>query len=284
MKKTATIIILLVLAASVAFAAKGPSSADESGAAKNFAGQKIIVAGTGDSQELVRLIATAVENKTGGAVDVPGSIGSGGGIRAVASGKVDLARVAREPRGEEKDFGLTYLLFAKAPVIFAVNPSVTGIDNITTEQIIDIYSGRITDWSDLDAKAGKIYPLDRPSGDECEKVIEEEVPGFADIFAPAAKKIFSTPQLVNALTEHPGAIGITAMPSIIGTELRVLKIDGVEPSAANVLNGSYKYTVNFGIVYKDKPKGLAKEFVDFLFGQEGRKIITASGAAPVKQD
>ncbi|MDD5134627.1 MAG: substrate-binding domain-containing protein, partial [Phycisphaerae bacterium] len=194
----------------------------------------------------------------------------------------NLARVARELGEEEKKLGLTYLLFAKAPVVFAVNPSVTGIDNITAEQIVGIYSGQIKDWNDLGAKSGKIYPLTREPGSSGLEVVNELIAGFADISTPTSKMIFSTPQMVRTIVEHPGTIGFVSISAIAGTKLKTLKLDGIEPTVENVLNGNYKYMSSYGIVYKEQPKGLAKEFVSFLYSEEGRKIITADGAVPVK--
>ena len=106
---------------------------------RGLAGEKIIIGGTGDSQELLRSLASAFEKSPGGgAIEVPDSIGSGGGIKALIAGKIDLARVARPLKEGEEKLGLVYLSFAMNPVVFVIHPGLTGIDSITTEQIIGI--------------------------------------------------------------------------------------------------------------------------------------------------
>jgi phosphate transport system substrate-binding protein len=167
-------------------------------------------------------------------------------------------------------------------VVFVVHPSVADIDNITTEQLIDIYSGKIKDWSQLGIKAGKIYPIMRESGDSSLSVLEEKLPGFANIKNPAAKTFYTTPEAVAALADHKGTIGFVPLSMAVGTQLKILKINGVYPSSENVLDGKYEMLVPFGIVYKKQPKGLAKGFIDFLYSKEGQQIITETGAVPAR--
>jgi phosphate transport system substrate-binding protein len=108
------------------------------------------------------------------------------------------------------------------------------------------------------------------------------LPGFADINSPAAKTVYTTPETVAALAEHKQTIGFTALPAVANTRLKVLKVNGIYPSAENVLNGKYRLAVPFGIVYKGQPKGLAQKFIDFLYSKEGQEIIAATGAVPVE--
>ena len=252
---------------------------------KGFEGQKIIVSGTGDSQEFLRAIAKTLENNLGGGeIEVPDSIGSGGGINALIKGEADLARVARPLSKSEEELGLKYLLFAEAPVVFAVHPDVNGIDNITTEEIINIYSGKITHWNEFGYDAGKIYPVNRESSDSCLKILNEMLPGFSDIPNPAGKIFYSTQDAVKAIEEHKKTIGFLPLPSTVGAHVKILKLNGIYPSVENVQNGKYKLAVPLAVVYRGELKGLAKAFVNFIYSEEGKKIITEMGNVPIKQD
>jgi phosphate transport system substrate-binding protein len=247
------------------------------------AGQKIAVGGTGDSQELLRAVAGALEKDLKGAkIEVPDSVGSGGGIKLLAAGKIDLARVARPLKEKEKKFGLTYRLFARSPVVFVINPSVTGIENITTKEVIGIYAGRITDWSKLGGKKGKIYPVTREPGDSNLSVLEENLPRFSDIKEVKAKIIYNTPETVQTLADHKNTIGFIPLAMTKGSGLKILKLDGIYPSAENVKNGRYRLVTLFGIVYKGKLNGLARKFVDFLYSDKGKAIIIKNGAIPAR--
>jgi phosphate transport system substrate-binding protein len=277
MKKTSEVIIALVLLVSFAFAKeKEPNEPNTVPAAA-----KIVISGTGDSQELLRALAADFMKKHSGCeIEVPDSVGSGRGIKAVTNGQVDLARVARLLNEEEKKSGLAYLLFAKSPVAFAVHAGLVDINNITTEQIVGIYSGKITDWSRLGAKTGKIYPLIREAGDSSLQVLDKKLPGFADINNPVAKTVYTTPATVAILVEHKNTIGFMPLPAMFGTQLKILKVNGVYPSIENIRDRKYEFVVPLGIVYKGKPGELAQKFIDFLYSKDGQKIITNMGALP----
>lgn len=252
---------------------------------KGFYDQKIVVAGTGDSQELLRKLAGALEMKLGsGTIEVPDSIGSSGGMKALAEGKTDIARVARPLKDDEKKQGFTYKLFAKAPVVFVVHSGLTAIDNITTGEIISIYSGKVNQWDDIGNHSGKIYAVTREPGDSCLKILNETLPGFADIPNPIGKTFYTTPETVAAIEEHKNTIGFVPLPTTVGAKVKILKVDGTYPSIENVQSGAYKFAVPLAVVYKGQHKGLAKRFVDFLYSEEAQRIIIETGSIPVKQN
>ena len=250
---------------------------------RGFEGQKIVVAGTGDSQKLLRALAKALENKFGGGeIEVPDSIGSGGGIKSVLAGKADLARVARPLKDSERKLGLTYRLFARSPVVFVVHPGVTGIDNLTGQQVLGIYSGKITNWAQLGGKSEKIYAITRELGDSSLDVLNDNIPGFKDIVNPAAKVIYTTPEAVTALVSHSKTIGFLPLSVAKGTDLKIMKVNGIYPSAENVNDGTYAMTVPLAIVYKDEPSGLPKRFIDSLYTAQARELMCRMGAVPAQ--
>ena len=165
---------------------------------------------------------------------------------------------------------------------FVVNPSITGIDNITTEQIVGIYSGKITDWNDIGSRLGKIYPLTREPGDSSLKVFSETFPEFTNIPNPVGKTMYLTPEVITTLLNHKNTIGFVPYSATVGTNLKVLKVNGIEPSVEKITSGEYKYLIPLGVVYKGQPKGLAKEFIDFLYSEDAQKIIKKIGAVPAK--
>lgn len=248
---------------------------------RGFAGQRIVVSGTGDSQALLQEAAGTLEEKLGGGeIDIPESIGSGGGVRAAAAGEIDLGRVARQLTESEEKLGLNYKPFAKCPVVFVVHPSVTRVDNLTSEEIVGIYSGKITDWSQLGGETGKIYAVGREPGDSSLIVLNKLLPGFKNIAGPTAKIIYNTPEAVKTIMKHRRTIGYVPMSMAVGTEMRILKVDGIYPSAENVSNGTYKFVVPFAFVYREDISGFAKRFVDFLDSAEGKRIVRSYGVVP----
>lgn len=244
--------------------------------------EKIIIAGTGDSQELLRDLAARFEqNNPGKKIEVPDSIGSSGAIRATAMGRSDLGRVARPIKEKEKKYGLSYRLFAYSPVVFVVNPSVKTIDNLTFDQIIGIYSGQVTRWEELGGKQGKIYIVNREKGDSSRSSLEKNIPGFKEIEQPAGKIVYSTPEAVRILRENQNTIGYAPLAMIRETDLKVLRLNGIEPTQANVQKRIYRATVALGLVWKGRLEGLAAEFVDYLFSSQAQRVISEYGAVMV---
>jgi phosphate transport system substrate-binding protein len=252
---------------------------------RGYEDQVITIASTGDSEALVKVLAQAFQKTIeGGKIEVPESVGSTGGIRALLAGKADLARVARGLSADETKAGLTCKTFAKASIAFVVHVSVTDIDNITSKEIVGIYSGTITKWNSLGAKEGRIYPVTRESGDSCLRVLHAQVPGLAAIQEPQAKVAYTTAEARDTLVGHKNTFGFVPLMVALGTDLRVLSVDGVYPSAENVRNGTYKLVIPLGIVYQQEPTGLARRFVKFLYSKEAQAIISSMGAVPVDSE
>ena len=117
---------------------------------------KVNLCGTGDSQELLRTLGTAFEKANPGvAVVVPDSVGSDGGIKAAATGECDFGRVARALKDEEKPLNLTYKVIAFSPVMIVVDPAA-GVTDLSSAQLVKIFSGKVTTWTEVGGKGGKI--------------------------------------------------------------------------------------------------------------------------------
>jgi phosphate transport system substrate-binding protein len=246
---------------------------------------ELVIEGTGDSQALLRALAKRFEEiHPDTIVVVPESIGSGGGIRALIGNEVEMARVARPLTKEERKLGLASRAFALSPVVFAVHPSVEGIDNVSTSDVFGIYSGKTTRWEQLGGKPPfRIYPVGREDGDSSRTFLSIYIRGFETV-KDVSKTVYSTPEAVDVLLRHKNTIGYVPMAMVKKSGLKILKLDDVYPSVENVKNGSYKVTAPLGFVYKRKLGPLARVFVDFLYGKEARKIIREYGCVPVNRE
>ncbi len=242
----------------------------------------LVIPGTGDSQVLLHNLAQLyAKNRPGITVEIPESIGSGGGVKSVITGKNEIARVARPLTEKESVQGLKSHIFAHAPIVFAVNPGVAEAANLSFEQIIGIYSGKIQQWDGLGG-VGKIYAMNREEGDSSRTVLEKLIPGFKEISVPAGSTVYSTPEAVQTLLTSPNTIGYLPMSAIIGTGLKMLRVQDVAPSAANVRQKKYQLVVPFALVWKETLSPLAKDFLDFLSSPAARKFMLENGAIPVE--
>lgn len=250
--------------------------------AQDNSANKLIIAGTGDSQELLRAVARAFEaHEVGSTVEVPDSIGTSGGMQALIKGKCDLARTARPLNENENKPGITYHLFAKTPVVFVINPSVTGIDNVTSEQVNGIYSGAIIDWSQLGAEPGKIYAINREPGDSALAVLLQKLMGFKEIENPVGNIAYTTQDAVNLVAKHKQTICFVPFAAVREADVTILKLDGVPPSDENISSGAYKLYIPLGIAHKEDVKARGKKIIAFLYSEEAKEIMKRFGAVPV---
>lgn len=243
--------------------------------------EKLRICGTGDSQELLRVLAIAFQREYPNAeIEVPDSTDSSGGIRAVARGECDLGRVARSFREKERRYHLNDKVFAYSPLAFVVNPSVKRPDSLTSEQVLDIYSGKITHWSQVGGEKSKIYVVNREKGDSSRECLEKNFLGFKEIENHIAYVTYSVGETVEAIAGHRNTLGYVPLNAAQNAGLTVLKVDGIYPSEENIRSGAYPLITPLGLVWKNSLEGLAKDFFDFLFTPEAQEMMLQLGAIP----
>jgi len=231
----------------------------------------LIVAGTGDSQVLLRRLGEQFEKThLGLTIQVPDSIGSGGGIKALIKDKVDLARTAR-PLEEKEKSGLVEVQFAQSPIVFVIHNSVTGITNLTTEQVLGIYAGKYRNWQELGGTDHKIYAIDRETDDSSRLVLTRTFPTFAPLDSVVTVS-YSTPETVDALTKNPFTIGYLPLSVAKSAQLKVLTLNEVAPTSS-----TYPLITPFYLVHKEPLSDLAKQFMDFIFTAPAQQIMEETG-------
>lgn len=246
----------------------------------NARAETVTIAGSAENTEIVAALASAfVKANPGARVDVPEPVGSSGGIKAVLKGKALLARVARELKSGEVEDGMRLEIFAVSPVVFAAHPSV-GVRDLTSQQILGIYSMDVKDWSALGGKPGKIYPLGPEAGDSMRLMLERAIPGYADAVSWFVEDVESSQELQKAVRKHPGTVAYIPVAVAKSASLEPLSFNGVAPTPANVASGAYTLTIPLGLAYKDALSGSAKAFLDFVFSPEGERIIKEFGCLP----
>jgi len=242
--------------------------------------EKVTLCGTGDSQELLRALGTAFEKANPGvAVVVPDSVGSDGGIKAAAAGECDFGRVARALKDEEKALNLNYKVFSFSPIVFVVDPA-SGVEVLSSRQIVDIFSGKVVAWTEVGGKGGKIAVVNREAKDSSRGVLNKNVEGFKAIEKPVGATAVKTPEAVDLLSKTPSVVGYLPAAMAKGLKLKVVEVNGVAPTAANVAQGTYKIAAPFGLVWKGEPRPVANRFFLFIRSAEGKKIILDYGTVP----
>lgn len=239
--------------------------------------EELSVVGTGDGIEMLQAVAARFRQMEPSIeVRIPPSIGSGGGIAAVGSGAVRLARVARPLSDAERARGLAYLPVAKIPSAFFVHPSA-GISRLDTVQLAAIYSGQISNWKEVGGMDIRIRVVRREDADSTLTTLRANMPGWKNLeITERSKTAVSTQEAVESVRLTDGAIGFGPYSKILDIGTTVLEIDGHHPSQPG-----YPSTGELAYVYR--PEGLANDvskFIAFSRAGEAAEIIRSYGALP----
>lgn len=195
--------------------------------------------------------------------------GSGAGIKAAQDGTCDIGASSRELKPEEKN--VNEFIIAKDAIAVIVNPA-NSVSDLTMEQIKSIFSGEVTNWKDLGGKDAPIAVVIREDGSGTRGAFEEIVLGKDVKFANKAIIQNSTGAVRTTVASTPDAIGFVSLGAL-NSEVKALKVDGVDITKENVLNNSYKVARPFIYMTKEEPMGLTKHFIDFVLSSEGQKIV-----------
>ncbi len=245
-------------------------------------GDALRLAGSGSNLPLTNALAGRFANRVSQRPLVQTSIGSGGGIRALLDGAVDVALISRPLTASEAAHGLVATPYARAPVIVAVHANVPD-PGLTRQELLDIFRGDKTAWSD----GTRIVVLQREQGDSSHQAVATVLPEFDTINAEAYRAgrwrvLYHDASMQEALGSTPGAIGLHGSGGIEREEpYRAMAIDGVMPTLETVVSGEYPFFKDFAFVTIGPPTGEARAFIDFVHSDEGRAIITAAGCVPL---
>lgn len=245
--------------------------------------ETLVVAGTGDSQALLRNLGAIFEKSNPGTkIEVPDSIGSGGGIKAVSRGEAGLGRTARALKEKEKT-GLTEVAFARSPVVFATNTSVHAVKGLSREQVLAIYAGKVTNWKEVGGADAKIYPISREEGDSSRETLDKHLAGFQELTL-VSKEFFTTWEAAEAILNHKDTIGYLPLSMALEYGLNILTIDGHVPDQEQVNNGAYPYVTSMYLIKNETPSALALQFIDFVLSDEVGNLMLKQGVVPLAKN
>ena len=209
--------------------------------------------------------------------------GSGSGIEAVKNGTADIGLASRSLKDEEKADGLTETVIALDGIAVIVNAQ-SKVADLTVEQIAKIFTGEITDWSEVGGDPGAISCIGRESGSGTRDGFES-ITGTEDQCV-LAQELSSTGAVIEAVRTTPGAIGYASLSAVQDQKgITVLTVGGVAPSEATVLDGSYAIQRPFVFATRtdEALSDAAQAFFDFATSTAASDLIANAGAVPVAQ-
>ncbi len=238
-------------------------------------------------------LSDAYEKKTGIHINIDGG-GATRGIREVASGKAHLGGSCRLPLVIRNGDGSYSVDSAENSVkmiplgwdalVVITNPS-NPVTKISEQQLRDVYTGKITNWRELGspndvpinlyALEGKISGVERTMRQLIFDNNDQE-------FTSRAKLSPSSEKIEEIVEKDPNGLGVSGISSARLRHLKMLSLNGTEPSSENIKNGTYKYYRLLFLVagkqFTETPE--VRDFVKFATSIEGQKVIEKSGTLP----
>lgn len=206
--------------------------------------------------------------------------GSGSGIEAVGKGSCDIGLASRDLTDDEKASGLTQTTIAVDGIAMIVNPD-NGVEDLTLDQIAQIYTGAITNWKDVGGVDSEIVVIGREAASGTRD-------GFETITdtkdkCKYAQELTSTGDVIQTVAGNPNAIGYASLADL-NDSVKSIKVGGVAPTEDTIKDGSYKIQRNFNLITKDGTKlsDAAQAFFDYCTGSDAAQYISKAGAVSNK--
>ena len=244
----------------------------------NDVGGTVSTDGSTSMEKVIGALKETFEGANAGTEVTYNPTGSSAGITAVAEGRCDIGLSSRSLKDEEKEQGLTETVLAYDGIAVIVNPENT-VEDLTVEQIAAIYTGEITNWSEVGGIDAEIVLIGRDASSGTRSGFEEIV-GVEDA-CQYRQELTSNGDVLTTVAGNSGAIGYASVATVKDT-VKALKVGGVAPNNDTVKDGSYAIQRPFVLVTKEGEalSETAQSFFDYITSADANEVITAAGVVP----
>lgn len=208
--------------------------------------------------------------------------GSGTGLKQVSDGSVDIGNsdVAAETK-LEADAAAELVDHKVCVVTMAtiVNKEVgESVTSLTKDQLIDIFTGEITNWSEVGGPDEEIILISRPQTSGTRALFKEYALDGNEELSGGSLETDDSGTLLQSVADNEGAIGYVALPYLLENDtVSTVAIDGVEPTMENTYNGTYPVWGYEHMYTKGEPNETVQAFLDFMMSEEYGEQIEAQG-------
>lgn len=240
----------------------------------------ISMAGSTSMEKLANAAAESFMAKYPGVMVTAEFTGSSAGVEAVTTGSVDIGNSSRALKDSEKEAGAVENIVAIDGIAVVVDPANT-VAGLTKQQLTDIYTGKVKNWSEVGGEDSVIIVVGREAGSGTRGAFEE-ILGIEDA-CTYANELDSTGAVMAKVASTPGAIGYVSLDVIDETVVAVA-LDEVEPTVENIKAGTYFLSRPFVMATMGEVSVQSTEvqaFFDYLASEEGKEIIQAVGLITV---
>ncbi|MHB8092955.1 MAG: phosphate ABC transporter substrate-binding protein [Syntrophales bacterium] len=246
--------------------------------------EKIVIKGSTTVLPIAQATLEAFMKKNpGSSISLSGG-GSGEGIKALIDKTADIATMSREVKKKEIDLGrekgieVYQNIVAIDAIVPVVNPK-NKIGNLSTDQLSQIYQGKITNWKEVGGDDLAIVVVSRDSSSGTFEAWAELVLKKARVF-PRAQLQASNGAIVQAVSKNKYAIGYIGL-GYIDKSVKALKVNGIEASAKTALSKEYPVARALYMYTSGKPQGETASYINFVLSPEGQKLVQKTGFVPL---
>ena len=207
--------------------------------------------------------------------------GSSAGVEAVLSGQSDIGNSSRNLTEDELAEGAVENIVAIDGIAVVTDPNNT-VSDLTRDQLIQIYTGEVTNWSDLGGESLPIVVVGREAGSGTRGAFEEILE--IEDQCQYANELDSTGAVMARVASTPGAIGYVSL-DVLDDTVKALSLDGVEANEANIKDGSYFLSRPFVMATKGElvdQNELVQALFEYVYSEEGQELVQSVGLITVE--
>lgn len=236
----------------------------------------ISLAGSTSMEKLCEAMSESFMEKYPGITVTVEYTGSGAGLESLASGSVDIGNSSRHLKDEELSGGAVENVVA-IDGIAVIEDKENTVTDISAEDLAKIYTGEISNWSELGGKDEAIVVIGREAGSGTRDAFEELLE-VADNCA-YAQELDSTGAVLAKVASTPGAIGYVSL-DVVDDSVIAISIDGTEPTEEKILAGNYLLSRPFVMATNGEisaQNDLVKTWFDYMKSEDGKSVISQVG-------
>ncbi|MBM3843648.1 MAG: phosphate ABC transporter substrate-binding protein [Verrucomicrobia bacterium] len=256
-------------------------------AASTASAQKLVIKGSDTlGAKLVPTLAEEYKARHSGVSFEIAAEGSTTGLSAIIDGTAQIGMSSRRARPTEvsaataKGVALKPLIVAYDGMAVIVNAK-SPIANLTPRQVEQIFTGDVTDWSAVGGRPGKISVYTRNTSSGTYSDWKDLAMKKRD-YARSSQKMAGNEQIAAEVAKNPNGIGYVGLAYLKAAGIKVVSIDGVQPSKETVLAKKYAYARPTFYYTNGEPAGEAARFIAFTLSDDGQRIAEKIGFVPVR--
>ena len=241
-------------------------------------GSMVSTDGSTSMEKVIGILSESYMEENKGVTVTYNPTGSGSGITAAKDGTCDIGLASRYLKDNEKADGLVETVLAYDGIAIIVNTANT-VSDLTVEQIAKIYTGEITNWSEVGGSDGEIVLIGREAGSGTRDGFES-ITDTKDS-CKYRQELTSTGAVITAVESNPGAIGYASLASVKDS-VKAVSVGGIAPNENTVKDGSYAIQRPFVLVTKEGTQlsESAQAFFDYITSDKARELISTAGVVP----